>query len=71
MTKEEIIERLKQFSEMLHEVNVSTEILSEELDSIMEEINGVKEHTIDDPFAVDDELDEFLDNNKFGMDDGF
>jgi len=71
MNKENIIERLLNLKEMLHEVNTSTEVLSEEIDSIMEEITGIEDRVIDDPFTVDEELDNFLDNNKFGMGDGF
>ena len=69
----DIVDRLNNFKELLHEMNVSTEQLSEEIDSIIDDISGTSEHNIDDPFAVDDNLDNFMNesNDSFGISSDF
>ena len=63
MTNKDVVERLKELRELVNEMNVSSDTITEKIDDIIYDINGKDIHKIDDPFEVDDELDEFLNNN--------
>lgn len=63
MTNKEIVEKLKELKEFANDMNVSIDAITEKIDDIIYDINGKDIHKIDDPFEVDDELDEFLNNN--------
>ena len=66
MTNKEIIEKLIELKETAAEMDVSTDTIIDKIDDIIYGMGGAKdEHDIDDPFAVDEELDSLLDKNKF------
>ena len=66
MTNKEIIEKLIELKETANEMNVSIDTIIDRIDDLIYDMGGNKdEHEIDDPFAVDEELDEFLNDNKF------
>ena len=67
MTNKEVIKKLIELKETANEIDISTDTIIDKIDDIIYGMGGAKdEHDIDDdPFAVDDELDSFLDKNKF------
>ena len=66
MTNKEIIEKLIELKETAAEMDVSTDTIIDKIDDIIYDMGGHKDvREIDDPFAMDDELDELLDENRF------
>ena len=71
MTNKEVIEKLIELKETANEMNVSTDTIIDKIDDIIYDIGGNDDdHEIDDPFAVDEELDSFLNDNKFNYKPG-
>ena len=65
MTNKEIIQKLHELKEFANEMNVSIDAITEKIDDIIYDArDSNRTDEIDDPFAVDDELDEFLSTFK-------
>ena len=56
--------KLKELKEFANEMNVSIDAITEKIDDIIYDMSSKNKGDIDDPFAVDDELDEFLSTFK-------
>tara|TARA_Y100001963_G_scaffold159832_1_gene265556 strand:- start:3001 stop:3204 length:204 start_codon:yes stop_codon:yes gene_type:complete len=67
MTKEEIIDKLTHLKELMNEIGTTTETLTEEVDNMIHDINGKDDDLLHDPFEVDDQLDDLLNENNFGF----
>ena len=65
MTNKEMIQRLHELKEFANEMNVSIDAITEKIDDIIYDArDSNRTDEIDDPFAVDDELDGFLSTFK-------
>jgi hypothetical protein len=65
MTNKEIIQKLHELKEFTNEIDVSLDDITEKIDDIIYDArDSNRADEIDDPFAVDDELDEFLSTFK-------
>ena len=65
MTNNEMIKKLEELKEFANEMNVSIDAITEKIDDIIYDMHSKGKHDVDDPFAVDDDLDELLDENRF------